>query len=98
VLSELHRQTPPMPICPSTLDDGIRLGSWGSPLRTSLPISPEVPIGLFEMRSLGTMLPPLLPSLGVEAVVEHSCPACDKRPVPPSSRFSSDHTKQRKVI
>jgi hypothetical protein len=31
----------------------IRLGPRGSPLRTSLPISPEVQIGLFEMRSLG---------------------------------------------
>jgi hypothetical protein len=37
--------------------------SWipGVPLCASLPISPEVPIGLFEMCFLGTTLPPLSP-------------------------------------
>ena len=43
----------------------------------SLPISPEIPIGLFEMRLLGTMLPPLSPSR-LKAVVERPYPACYK--------------------
>ena len=51
------------------------LRSRGSPLRTSLPISSEAPTRLFEIRSLETMLPPLLPSLQLEAAVERSCPA-----------------------
>jgi len=45
-------------------------------LRTSLPISPEVPIRLFEMHSPGTMLTPFLPSLRLGAVLERSYSAC----------------------
>ena len=53
-------------------------GSQGSLLPTSLPILFEVPIGLFETRLLGIILPPLLPSLRLEAVVERSYSVCYK--------------------
>jgi hypothetical protein len=64
----------PAPTCPSTLDDGTHLGRFGR-----LPSDrPKVPIVLFEMPELGTMLRSPAPTLRVEALVERSCPACYK--------------------
>ena len=49
---------------------------------------PGVPIVLFQMPELGTMLRSPAPSLRLEALVEQSCPACYKCPSTPLSRWS----------
>jgi hypothetical protein len=74
-LTEPHRR----PLSRSHLFVNLTMGPIldpGSPL--SLPILPSVPMGLFEVRSMGTMLPlAFLPSTG-GCVVERSCLACHK--------------------
>ena len=54
--------------------------SWipGFPFGRLSSDRPEVPIVLFEMPELGTMLRSPAPSLRLEALVERSCPACYK--------------------
>ena len=59
------------PICLSTLDDGTRLGSWSSPLPTSLQyyLGPNWPLRNALAKDYTTSP---FPSLPLEAVVERS--------------------------
>jgi hypothetical protein len=73
------------------------LDPGGALFAPPFPISPRVPIGLFEMRSLRTMLPPPS-SLRLEAVVEHCravCSPCLFGPLFGSLlKFSSGHFRR----
>jgi hypothetical protein len=77
-LSESHRRPPPPALfCLSTLDDGTLLGSGGPLCVLPPPGSPRFSIKPLEMRSLGTLLPPLVPlSTGGCGGAFQSCHKC----------------------